>query len=324
MRDGKLPENEYCRSVVRQIKNKTDNILKGASYGEDCAFFAEIKGNIISVFAGGTTEFVPVENYFYEAAAKILSKKGRLIGFNVFLILPGDRDESFLKEIVKKADETAGKLNSAIASFKVTSDKNLGVVTVFVDALGEVINYNKSGVLLEEEDSLILSRHIGLEGTSILGTLKEKELKDYYPSYFVEEGMGFNRYLNVSKDIEEAFNAGCNVVYPLGEGGILGGLREFGIAFDTGFEINLRSIPVRQETVEITDRLDVNPYELRSGGCLILSAKDGEEVVETLGEKNIPAAVIGHITKDKKRILLNEGVVRYLDRAAVDSLYTIK
>ena len=39
MRPGKLSESVLKRSVLKQIKTKREEVIRGAAVGEDCAFF---------------------------------------------------------------------------------------------------------------------------------------------------------------------------------------------------------------------------------------------------------------------------------------------
>lgn len=58
------------------------------------------------------------------------------------------------------------------------------------------------------------------------------------------------------------------------------------------FEIDLKKIPVRQETIEICEFFGLNPYELISGGSMLMAAEDGNQLVHELEKAGIPAAVI--------------------------------
>ncbi|MBP5733586.1 MAG: hydrogenase maturation factor, partial [Lachnospiraceae bacterium] len=78
--------------------------------------------------------------------------------------------------------------------------------------------------------------------------------------------------------------------------------------------VDLKKIPVRQETIEVCEVCGVNPYEMRSGGSLLVTAEDGEKVANALEAEGIPAVVIGKLTEGSDRIILNEEEVRYLDR----------
>ncbi len=81
-----------------------------------------------------------------------------------------------------------------------------------------------------------------------------------------------------------------------------------------GLEIDLRKIPVRQETIEICEFFGENPYELASGGCLLMTAESGTKLAAALLREGIPAAVIGRTTRGKERVVYNQGRKRYLDK----------
>lgn len=83
----------------------------------------------------------------------------------------------------------------------------------------------------------------------------------------------------------------------------------------------MKKIPLRQETVEVCEFCNVNPYELMAGGCLVMTADNGENLVNALLEEGICAVVIGQTTDSKERVLLNEEEVRYMDRPKQDALY---
>lgn len=90
-----------------------------------------------------------------------------------------------------------------------------------------------------------------------------------------------------------------------------------------GLEIDLKKLPIRQETVEICNLLDLNPYELISGGCLLIAAENGADLVRRLEEENIPATVVGRTTGGKDRIIRNGEEKRFLEPAKPDELYQI-
>ena len=61
----------------------------------------------------------------------------------------------------------------------------------------------------------------------------------------------------------------------------------------TGLEVSLKKIPIRQETVEICNELDVNPYELSGNGSLLFVTDQGEMLAEQLQQQKIPRRWIG-------------------------------
>ena len=94
-------------------------------------------------------------------------------------------------------------------------------------------------------------------------------------------------------------------------------------ASGVGLEIDLKKIPIRQETVEICNHLDLNPYELISGGSLLIAADDGYALAESLEKAGIPAAVVGRATAGNDRIVLNGEEKRFLGPVRTDEIHKL-
>ena len=109
-------------------------------------------------------------------------------------------------------------------------------------------------------------------------------------------------------------------MHTITEEGVLGALWEMADSAGLGMCVEMRELPIRQETVEICEFCHLNPYELTSAGCLLIAAEDGAGLVEELGKAHIPAAVIGRFTDGNDRILMRGEEVSYLDRQAADEL----
>ncbi|MCM1123630.1 MAG: hydrogenase maturation factor, partial [Eubacterium sp.] len=75
------------------------------------------------------------------------------------------------------------------------------------------------------------------------------------------------------------------------------------------------------ETIEICEFYELNPYELLSGGCLIMVSDDGEGLVTALKREDISAVIIGRTTDSHDRVIYNEDEKRYLDRPKTDQIY---
>ena len=136
-----------------------------------------------------------------------------------------------------------------------------------------------------------------------------------------EEAKGFERYLSIIPEAATAVKSGVCVMHDASEGGIMAALWELADSSGVGLTIELRKLPIRQETVEICEFCNVNPYELMSGGCLVMTADDGDSLVEALEKDGIVAVVVGKITDSNDRIILNEDEKRYLDKPKVDEIH---
>lgn len=80
-----------------------------------------------------------------------------------------------------------------------------------------------------------------------------------------------------------------------------------------GLSVELKKIPLKQETVELCDFIDVNPYLLPSLGALLIACDHGEQLVRGLRQEGIAAAVIGSFTSSNDRIIVNDDETRYLE-----------
>ena len=91
-----------------------------------------------------------------------------------------------------------------------------------------------------------------------------------------------------------------------------------------GARIQLKKVPLKQETVEICDYFNISPYQLLSVGAVLLTATHGQKVLAELAAAGIPAVIIGHLTDDNDRVVLNEEEVRFLEPFRYESLNQAK
>ena len=107
-------------------------------------------------------------------------------------------------------------------------------------------------------------------------------------------------------------------MHDVAEGGVFGAVWELAERLQSGVEIDLKKIPILQETVEISEYFDINPYQLRGDGALLCLAQDGAVIIEELKKSGIPATVIGRMTDGNDRILINEDETRHLEPNRVE------
>ena len=107
------------------------------------------------------------------------------------------------------------------------------------------------------------------------------------------------------------------------EGGIFGALWELAESSGVGLEIDWKRIPVRQETIEICEFFEINPYELISSGSLLMVTDDGFGLVRELEAIRIPAAVIGKVREGNDRVVISGEERRFLGPPKADELYRV-
>ena len=117
---------------------------------------------------------------------------------------------------------------------------------------------------------------------------------------------------------------GASAWYPAGGGGVMAALWHFFDGFGLGFEMDLRKLPIRQETVEVCEVFDLNPYRLQSQGCILLTASSGPKLLKNLEREGIPAALIGRTRTAIGREIYSGEVHSFLDRPKPDEIDKMK
>lgn len=324
MRLGKVSENVLKRSVLKQIHTGREEVICGAGLGENCAVFtfSDEEYTLISTHQT-TVAGDDVTRYCIHKAANNLAAAGaEPVAVELALLLPEEVEEPKLRAQMSQAEETCKELNIQLAggSTKISKAVNWPVATVTGIGRRACADIPKA----KPGQDIVITKWIGLEGTVLLAKAKEEELLTRYPLRMIREAQSFDRWLSVVPEAATAIKSGVCRMHDASEGGIFGALWEFGRMSGVGLEIDLKKLPIRQETVEICEFLELNPYELLSGGSLIIAADDGACLADELSLKGIPAVVVGKVTDNNDRVLINEDERRFLDLPKADQIYNLE
>lgn len=175
--------------------------------------------------------------------------------------------------------------------------------------------------LLKEGDDLVIIGDIALAGTALIVEKENEFLRQFFSEGFLWDAWRSPSLYGASKNITaQQYVMEMDAFYHLGTGGVLAGLWKVAEASEMGLFADLRKIPVRQETIEICERFDLNSYKLFSEGSILVGTLKGEELVQYCSDQGIPAAVIGKAVKGNDRILRSGENVRYLERPSQDEI----
>ena len=180
---------------------------------------------------------------------------------------------------------------------------------------------------------ILMTSFAGLEGSAILGFEKEKELSRQFSASLVQTAKEAADHLSVRSAAEILWRLsgesgfcknGIRMVN-LSEGGFYAGLWKLAEKTHCGVDVDLKKVPILQETIEIANFFDIDPYWMESAGSLLAAIPAGkaEEVLTGLAESSIPAAVIGTLNDSNQKIIRNGDEMRFLDRPQADSLRKI-
>lgn len=324
MKIGKVPEAVLKRSILKQVHNRRDEVLVGPGVGEDCAILQlkEDETFIVSTdpITGAKEDVGKLAVHI--TANDIASSGGELIGIMVTALLPPRTREAHIKNIMADIETECAKLNMQVLGghTEITDAVNRPVLTVTGIGKGKKDQLFSEKNIKPHQD-VVVSKWIGLEGTSILAKEKEEELSTKYPSHLINTAKGFDQYLSIVKEAATAVKSGVGAMHDVTEGGIFGALWEMAEGAGVGLKIDLKKIPIKQETVEICEFFRVSPYELISSGSLLMITDKGHDLVATLEEEGIHAAVIGKTTDNNDRVVISGEESRFLEPPKTDELY---
>lgn len=179
---------------------------------------------------------------------------------------------------------------------------------------------------MEPGQDLVAAGYAGLDATIRIAKANREELLERFSGGYLDRIIGQKEFVKMTA---ESFGYarwepyGASECEPALEGGILTALWNLSGAYELGIQFSLRRIPIRQETIETCEFYGLNPYRIRSGGCAIFAAGNGGDLVEALGAKGIPAAVIGKVTGGIKRLVCQGESIGFLERPAEDEIYKV-
>ncbi len=173
--------------------------------------------------------------------------------------------------------------------------------------------------------SILVVGTAALEAAAVLALQYEEELRTEFPSFFDGGKKPISAAAAAARaDLEKAVRIaeeeeGNRVFFP-GEGGLFNALWEMGEELKCGMEIDAAAFPILQETVEICEYFDLNPYYSLSGGMLLIASEDAYSLAFRLRKQGTAAVPVGILTDTPARILYYPSHTRYLDRPQKEEL----
>lgn len=232
-------------------------------------------------------------------------------------LIPQTTEESALRELMRRFAAEAADRGMTFGSAKIQVSDCVAAPQFFVTAIGT----RPALRMMTPGQDLVVLRQIGLAGTAALARAYESRLRERFPIWLVDRAKGFDRWMSVTEAARAVNHFGGCSMRRIAQGGIFNALWEMADLSGVGLEVDLREIPVCQETIEICEFFDINPYYLYSEGALLVGTDRAKELISVLAEDQIPACVIGQVTEGNDRVLRNGENRRYLDRPQQEELW---
>jgi hydrogenase maturation factor len=244
------------------------------------------------------------------------------------ILLPENADMKTVETISGQMGKAAKELGIAIVGghCEVTPGLANPIVVGCTIGMTEKGNY-VTAAGAKQGDKIILTKTAGIEGTAVLASDKENQLKKVVSATTLRNAKRFYDQISVVKDAITAFKTGAvHAMHDPTEGGVAGGIHEMADASHLGFRVHKKKIPVRPETTEICNFFEIDPLQLTASGSLLIAVErdSADRVVGILSKEGITAEVIGEFLPSvEERIIIQEdGSSENLVRPVSDHLWS--
>lgn len=322
MNAGKLPGVIERRSVLRYTKNNQVDAAKVSCCGD-----------IVLVSDGALIKYICQISMLIDRILGLLAAEGvsePTIAATV--LVPGEWEENNIKNFTRVLlDEFRKRELSARPAINIQASPEKHPAWICVSASGVKKNTEehiektsnisrKTNDFMPENYSLVMAGYAALEATRILLAARWDVLHTRLSRQYLNECLCVSENTDVRKAAQIAAEAGAVIKLP-GEGGVFTALWEIGGFLNCGMEIDLKKILIRQETIEVCEWLDINPYLTFSGGCVLAVTDRPDDLLKAYQKEEIPAAVLGCLKSGKDRIIQNSEEERFLEPFRQDELY---
>lgn len=323
MKTGKISNTILKRSVLKNIgsgnqyKERKMCPGMGASVFRSDAF-ADGKRIVMSTESG----LEPV----IKAANNVWAKGAHAKAVQVSVTLPPQDREIRLKKITAaiSADCARWGIDYAGGHTQVSDSVNRTIISATcIGEQREEVQAAYTGRNVKPGDVIALTKWIGIGGIQKIIDEKREEISERYREHVIDTAYGKREFLSIMDEAVIGAQAGATYMLPVSSGGVYAGLWNLSEVTGLGFDVDFRKIPVCQEIIEICEIYDINPYELESSGCLLMTFRPECDMINLLHESGIPVAVIGTMQESNDKMIRNLEEIRYLDMPKCDEVYKI-
>ncbi|MBQ8945462.1 MAG: hypothetical protein IJ058_01480 [Lachnospiraceae bacterium] len=354
MRIGKLPTNVYARSADRIIHKYNKD--RGADCPAVCAFLCSETWVLGSEPGYWKYEFESVMQGLM-GRYLCLRHTNRPLVLGISLTLPINMEEPALRTLLQAICEVCGEWNLTICLPQIISSDAVSRAIITVQAghslapdgtagrdsrqpdcdtgiITETLrpdnhagitaeSYQPADTVTKPARFVLMIGHAGAAGCALLSRIHESQLYRRFSTSYIEKMQNLRDLTparqgvlaDIARTDPELF------LFPVSEGGIYGALWDMCEELDSGITVQLKDIPVYQETVELCDLLDLDLYKLYSAGALLAVTGDPDGLSEKLNAAGVPASLIGCLTDTRDRVILKGDEVRFITKPDMDEIY---
>lgn len=305
MKIGKLSNELLKELVLDHLKVSRKEVLRSSNLGEDVAVIKnDSKYFLFSTDPISATSKNIAKLAVHISCNDIYSGGGDAIGLLVTALIPPETKKEQIKDMMISLQEEASKLNVDIIGGHTEITDSVNRIVLSISSIG-VSDKLLEGV--KKDDSIIMTKKVGLEGTSIIVN-ELNDIEKYLSEEEILKAKKMDEKLSVYKESKVAREHNISFMHDITEGGVLGALHEVAQGSGLGFKVYKEKIKIDSITKKLSEKLNFDPYQLISSGSMLImiNEKDKKALIEDLKANNIESEIIGSFTKEKRFIMVDE------------------
>jgi hydrogenase expression/formation protein HypE len=325
---GKIPIDVLKEVVFRNLGAERKEVVLGPSAGIDGAVI-EVESKSIVVSTDPITGALERIGWL---AVNVNANDVATFGvepmfFLSCILLPERAERRSVETISVQMNEAARNLGIAIIGGHCETTPGLRnpIVVGCMMGVAEKGKYVTAGGA-KAGDKLLLTKSAGIEGTAILASDRERQLRKSLSTQELTRARSFYTWISVVKDAMTAFRTGTvHAMHDPTEGGIAGAIHEMADASELGVRVLEEKIRVQPETMKICKFYQIDPFQLIASGSLLIAAKpdSADKITRALAKEAIPTEIIGEFTPSPqdRRITRKNGKTESLERPTTDHIW---
>lgn len=295
---GKVSKEELEKLILPRIGALREDVDLGPKYGEDAA--AVKVGNSFLVVSSDPLIFAAKE--IGKLAVNVACNDVAACGarprwmLNTILLPEGSGE---LDRITGQVNEEAKKLGISVIGGHTEYTPEISRPFLSMTCFGLTEKYVPSSGARPGE-KIILTKGAAVEGTGIIATDFEGELKGKVDEEIIERAKSKMEEISVVEDAMTLSNYASSMHDPT-EGGLVDGLLEMADASGVGFVVEEEKIRVAEETERVCGAVGVDPLKIFSSGSLVATVPEDKaaKALEELSGSGISASVIGEVIESE-------------------------
>ncbi len=304
MQAGKLPP-DLLASLLKGVDVSDPRVVLGPRLGEDAALIDMGDHYLVAKSDPITFATDLIGWYVVQVNANDLAVMGATPKWLLAtLLLPEGTAPEQAAEMFDQITQACDALGISLVGGHTEVTFDLPRPVAIGALLGEV---ERDRVILTSGarpgDSIVLTKGIAVEGTSILAREAGEALDAAGVDASVIErsrNLLFDPGISIVKDAEIALaSGGVHAMHDPTEGGLASGLLEMASAADVGLTVDLERVPVLPETTAVCGALGLDPLGLIASGALLaaVAPEEAPQLVNALESGGVSAWEIGKVTR---------------------------